>query len=113
MAREAQVVVGAEHDDALTVDDGLVAFVVVERLVEGIEPEGFRCFGEGERAGFREDIAARSIVVPVNLEGIDVDGFRDLFVACGLRFGGQVISSFLSQNCSPLLPAGGGRSRDS
>jgi hypothetical protein len=77
---EAEVVVRPEHDHALAVDDRLGALVVVQGLVEGVEAESLRRLWQGEGAGLREDVAAGSVIVPVDLKGVDIDGFGDLLV---------------------------------
>jgi hypothetical protein len=101
MAGEAKVVVRTEHDHALTVDHRLVTLVVVESLVEGVEAEGLCRLRKRESAGFGEDVAAGRIVVAVDGKGVNIDGFRDLFVVEGLRVGGQVLSPFSQPGLLP------------
>jgi hypothetical protein len=73
MACEAEIVVRAKHDDTLAVDDSLGAFVVVQRLVEGVEAERFCRLGQRESACFAEYVAACGVVIAIDLKGVDVD----------------------------------------
>jgi hypothetical protein len=45
MPGEAEVIVRPQHDYALAVDHRLIALVVVEGLVEGVEAEAFAVLG--------------------------------------------------------------------
>jgi hypothetical protein len=65
VSRQAEIVVGAEHDDALAIDNRFRALVAVEGLVEGIEADGLRLPGEAKSAGFVEDVTARDVVIAV------------------------------------------------
>jgi hypothetical protein len=68
---EPQVVVGAEHDYPLAVDDRFRAFVAVECLVEGIETEGLCLLDQAESAGLVEDVPAGGVVVAVEGQRLD------------------------------------------
>jgi hypothetical protein len=81
VARQAKVVVGAEHNDALAVDDGLGALVGVECLVEGVEAGRACRLGQLERARLGEDVAAVGVVVAADVEGVDVNGGVEAVVA--------------------------------
>jgi hypothetical protein len=89
VSRQAKVVVGAEHDDAIAIDDRLRAFVAVEGLVEGIESHGLRVPGEAEGSGFVEDVAAGDIVVAVQGKSFNRYGAWDIVVGQGFGLGGQ------------------------
>ena len=71
MAGETEVVVGAEHEDALAVDLRLRAVIVVERLKEGIYLALTRLVRERKLVGLGEDIAAVLAIVAVRQHGLD------------------------------------------
>jgi hypothetical protein len=71
VSRQAEIVVGAEHDDALAIDDRLGAFVRVQRLVEGIEAKRLGLPDEREGARFAEDITTRVVVVAVEGKSVN------------------------------------------
>jgi hypothetical protein len=68
VARQAEVVVRAEHDDPLAVDDGFRALVELERLEEGVEAKSFGLLDQREVIRFGEDI-------PVGLVFVSVEGY--------------------------------------
>jgi hypothetical protein len=110
MARQAEVVVGAEHEDALAVDDGLGALVALQRLEEGVVVEGLGHLDQRESSGLVENVAAVGIVVQIRRERIDGDRFREGFVYQGSGLGGQVNSPFpvpagpSSKSRDPAIP---------
>jgi hypothetical protein len=73
MTCEAKVVIRAEHDDTLAVDDSLGALVVVQRLIEGVEAKCLCRLGKGEGSGLSKYVAACGVVIAIDLKGIDVD----------------------------------------
>ena len=72
VAGQAEVVVGAEHEDALAVEDGLGALVAVERVVEGVHAHGLAILARSNCASWRR-FAAIGIVVGADVERIDVE----------------------------------------
>ena len=71
VAGETEVVVGAEHEDALAVDLRLRAVIVVKRLKEGIYLALTRLVRERKLVGLGEDIAAVLAIVAVRQHGLD------------------------------------------
>jgi hypothetical protein len=84
MAREAEVVVGSEHEDALAIDDGLGTFVALQRLEEGVDVPGLGQFDQVESASLLEDVSTLRIVVEIGGKSVYIDGFREVFVDEGL-----------------------------
>jgi hypothetical protein len=54
VTREAEVVVGAEHEDALAVDLGFGTVVIVQCLEERVDAQGSGAFEYGEPAVFEK-----------------------------------------------------------
>jgi hypothetical protein len=71
VAGEAQVVVGAQHDDATAVDLGLGAVIAVQGLEEGIEPDGAGLFGDLEPLDLGEDVTRVTALVAVAQHRLD------------------------------------------
>jgi hypothetical protein len=86
VAGEAEVVVGAEHDDALAIDDRLGALVAFERLVERVEAELLGHFDERKDLRLGKYVATVRVVVKVWGEGVYVNGIRNAVIELGSNF---------------------------
>jgi hypothetical protein len=80
MPRQSEVVVRAEHDDALAIDDRLWALVAVEGFVKRVKTEGLRRFYQREVACLLKNVAAVGVVINIRRQRIDVDGLWDAFI---------------------------------
>ncbi len=83
---QAEVVVGAQHDDAPAVDLGLGAVVTVQGLEEGIEPDGAGLFGELEALHLGEDVARITAVIAVVQHPLDGEAGEGGRVGLGVCF---------------------------
>jgi hypothetical protein len=66
VARQPEVVVGAEHRDPLAVDDRFRALIQLQGLEEGIKAKGFGLLDQGEVVGLGEDVLALDIVISID-----------------------------------------------
>ena len=78
VAGQTEVVVGAEHDHAASVDLGLRAVVDLNRLEEGVEAGGARLVGELEVGDAGEDVGSVNVALaPVHVVHVEPGGRRE------------------------------------
>ena len=78
VAGQTEVVVGAEHDHAASVDLGLGAVVDLNRLEEGVKAGGARLVGELEMGDAGEDVGSVDIALaPVHLVHVEPGSRRE------------------------------------
>ena len=109
MPCQSEVVVRAEHDDALAINDRLGALVAVESFVKRVETEGLRRLYKGEVERLLKNITAIGVVVNIRRQRVDVDGLWNAFIYKWSCLGGQRVGPFPfqyrmtgQQGCEPL-----------
>ncbi len=73
MARKAEIVVRAKHEDALAIDDGLWSLIALKRFEEWVVIEGLRHLDQREDLGLVENIPRIRVFVLVRGQGVNGD----------------------------------------